>query len=55
MSELITIRFYEELNDFLPIAKRKVSFELHFVQAGNIKDSLGSQIINNEYNLHEMV
>ena len=38
MSDYITLRFYQELNDFLPIAKRNSSFKHHFKQAGSIKD-----------------
>lgn len=42
MSDYITIRFYEELNDFLPMAKRKASFKHHFKQAGSVKDVIES-------------
>lgn len=42
MSDHITIRFHEELNDFLPMAKRKVSFEHHFKQADAVKDVIES-------------
>jgi len=38
MSGHVKIRFYEELNDFLPQDRRKVSFEHGFRQAGSIKD-----------------
>ncbi|HEM49564.1 MAG TPA: twitching motility protein PilT [Caldithrix sp.] len=34
----ITIRFYEELNDFLPGEKRKKDFEYHFTGNPSIKD-----------------
>ena len=43
MSDYITIRFYEELNDFLPMAKRKASFKHHFKQAGAVKDVIESR------------
>jgi len=42
MSDYITIRFYEELNDFLPMAKRKASFKHRFKQAGAVKDIIES-------------
>jgi len=38
----IVIRFYKELNEFLPMSKRKVSFEHHFNQAGAVKDIIES-------------
>jgi uncharacterized protein with PIN domain len=38
----ITLRFYEELNDFLPPQQRKVSFQHSFKQAGSIKDLIES-------------
>ena len=38
MTGRISIRFYEELNDFLPPARHKVSFHHRFKQAGSIKD-----------------
>ena len=38
MSGRVAIRFYEELNDFLPPARRKVAFEHAFRQSGSIKD-----------------
>lgn len=38
MPGLVTIRFYEELNDFLPPDRRKRSFGYSFKQAGSIKD-----------------
>ena len=34
----VQIRFYEELNDFLPPERRKTSFTHHFKQPGSIKD-----------------
>jgi len=36
----VEIRFYEELNDFLPPARRKVAFEHAFNQSGSIKDMI---------------
>ena len=36
----VQIRFYEELNDFLPPEKRKISFQHHFKQSGSIKDMI---------------
>lgn len=42
MSGQINIRFYEELNDFLPIARRKLAFDCRFRQAGSIKDLIES-------------
>ncbi len=42
MSGCVQIRFYEELNDFLPAVQRKVSFQHCFKQAGSIKDLIES-------------
>jgi len=42
MSIQINIRFYEELNDFLPMAKRKLAFDCHLKQSGSIKDLIES-------------
>ena len=42
MSGKVTIRFYEELNDFLPYAKRKKPFPFVFKQPGSIKDLVES-------------
>jgi len=42
MSGQVTIRFYEELNDFLPLERRKVSFTHQFKQAGSVKDLIES-------------
>lgn len=42
MSGQITIRFYEELNDFLPPEQRKVAFVHRFKEAGSIKDLIES-------------
>jgi uncharacterized protein with PIN domain len=36
----IEIRFYEELNDFLPPAQRKVAFRHHLKQAASVKDTI---------------
>jgi len=38
-----TIRFYEELNDFLPEEKRKKDFSVSFRQQSTVKDVLVSQ------------
>jgi len=37
-----TIRFYEELNDFLPEEKRKRDFSISFGQESTVKDVLAS-------------
>ena len=42
MSAQITIRFYEELNDFLPHEQRKTDLDLEFKQARSIKDLIES-------------
>jgi len=42
MSLQINIRFYEELNDFLPMAQRKRAFDCHLRQASSIKDLIES-------------
>jgi uncharacterized protein with PIN domain len=42
MTGQVTIRFYEELNDFLPAANRKVSFTHDLKQNGSIKDLIES-------------
>ncbi|MEO8399489.1 MAG: Mut7-C RNAse domain-containing protein [Ignavibacteriaceae bacterium] len=38
----ITLRFYEELNDFLPKAKRKIGFEHNFIDRASVKDLIES-------------
>ena len=38
----IYLRFYEELNDFLPIKKRKRRFEHHFIDRTSVKDLIES-------------
>lgn len=38
----VTIRFYEELNDFLSDERRKQSFDVNFNNAGSIKDLIES-------------
>ncbi|HLN53538.1 MAG TPA: Mut7-C RNAse domain-containing protein [Lentimicrobium sp.] len=38
MPKIATFRFYEELNDFLPIKKRKVAFEHSFTGKPTVKD-----------------
>ena len=35
-----TFRFYEELNDFLPKAKKKTTFTYHFMGSPSIKDAV---------------
>ncbi len=40
MLSCIQIRFYEELNDFLPAEQRKITFKHCFKQAGSIKDMI---------------
>ena len=42
MSGKVTIRFYEELNDFLPPEQHKKPFDCTFKQAGSIKDFVES-------------
>jgi len=42
MSNRISLRFYEELNDFLPPEKRKRAFDRAYSQAGSIKDLIES-------------
>ncbi|WP_455220868.1 Mut7-C RNAse domain-containing protein [Kaarinaea lacus] len=42
MSNKLTIRFYEELNDFLPPERRKKSFEHTFRETGSVKDLIES-------------
>ena len=42
MSIQITIRFYEELNDFLPPARRKVAFNHELKQYDSVKDVVES-------------
>lgn len=42
MSGQVTIRFYEELNDFLPPKQRKKPFTHHFKQPGSVKDLIES-------------
>jgi uncharacterized protein len=38
----VYLRFYEELNDFLPLGKRKVNFEHQFKGAPSVKDLIES-------------
>jgi uncharacterized protein len=40
MSGSVQIRFYEELNDFLPPEQRKITFQHHYKQPRSIKDML---------------
>lgn len=42
MTGQINIRFYEELNNFLPPEQRKVAFAHHFKKQGSIKDLIES-------------
>ncbi len=39
---MVTFRFYEELNDFLPRRRRKVDFEIMFKGKRSIKDMIES-------------
>ena len=39
----ITLRFYEELNDFLPANKKKIPYELPFFGSPTVKDIIESQ------------
>ncbi len=39
----VILRFYEELNDFLPDYKRKVNYELPFFGSPSVKDVIESQ------------
>jgi len=38
----VYIRFYEELNDFLPKEKRKIRFEHHYIDRTSVKDLIES-------------
>ena len=38
----IALRFYEELNDFLPEKKRKIDFEHEYIDRVSIKDVIES-------------
>lgn len=38
----VSFRFYEELNDFLPVSKRKVSFVYEFKGTQSVKDAIES-------------
>jgi uncharacterized protein len=40
MPGTVQIRFYEELNDFLPPEQRKITFQQPFKQSGSIKDMI---------------
>jgi uncharacterized protein with PIN domain len=42
MLKKITLRFYEELNDFLPSSKRKKRFEHTFIDRTSVKDMIES-------------
>lgn len=42
MNKKITIRFYEELNDFLPEAKRKKRFTHNYIDRASVKDVIES-------------
>ena len=37
---VVVFRFYEELNDFLPLARKKVSFEYAFRGSPSVKDAV---------------
>ena len=40
MSGSVQIRFYEELNDFLPPKQRRTTFQHHLKLPGSIKDMI---------------
>ena len=42
MSGNVTVRFYEELNDFLPPEQRKTPFDCRFKKNGSVKDLIES-------------
>ncbi len=42
MLKKVTLRFYEELNDFLPSSKRKKRFEHSFIDRTSVKDMIES-------------
>lgn len=42
MTQQVNLRFYEELNDFLPIERRKKTFSVSFNQPGSVKDFIES-------------
>lgn len=42
MQKTITLRFYEELNDFLPANRRKKRFEHRFIDRTSVKDLIES-------------
>jgi len=42
MLKKVTLRFYEELNDFLPSSKRKKRFEHNFIDRTSVKDMIES-------------
>ena len=42
MLKKVTLRFYEELNDFLPASKRKRRFEHTFIDRTSVKDMIES-------------
>ena len=42
MNKKLTIRFYEELNDFLPAEKRKKRFTHHYIDRTSVKDLIES-------------
>ncbi len=43
VSMRVFVRFYEELNDFLPVAKQKCEFEVVFPGTRSVKDLIESQ------------
>ena len=42
MTAIVSVRFYEELNDFLSVERRKTSFEVEVKNPGSIKDLIES-------------
>ena len=42
-AKYLTLRFYDELNDFLPFSKQKIPYELGFFGSPSVKDIIESQ------------
>lgn len=43
LSKYVSIRFYEELNDFLPLPKKKKRYDIHLTGRQTVKDLIESQ------------
>jgi len=43
MMKSVTLRLYEELNDFLPLKKKKIQLSIHFTGRQTVKDIIESQ------------